>query len=244
MEWPKSLNECHWDFWATVITRRGPWTCQPLHKENCKPWTKACMTCLNFKISAMMSWEVCILLHLQASKCPPLSEEEKIRHCCQKKPSKCLVSRLKETGGWWTNAFIRSLSVWSRWDSQWRTLWAVYPTSTCTCKQWWYSSERSKELRYKSPRNKVQELYSTTHTQLLTQSDCCLLQGTIMLNTCTSPLGSQHTFFDYAHVLMKWFIIPQFSKGTREVHIILMVQEGLSKTQSSSTKQGEALQPL
>ena len=39
-----------------------------------------------------------------------------------------------------------------------------------------------------------------------------------MINT--SPLGSHTTFADYARFLMQRHIIPRFSRGTLEVHLI------------------------
>ena len=50
------------------------------------------------------------------------------------------------------------------------------------------------------------------------QPQCCLLEGMFMINT--SPLGSHTTFADYARFLMQRHIIPRFSRGTLEVHLI------------------------
>ena len=49
--------------------------------------------------------------------------------------------------------------------------------------------------------------------------ECCILEGMFMLNT--QPLGTQRTFSDYGNFLIKRYILPHFSSGTREVHVIL-----------------------
>ena len=48
--------------------------------------------------------------------------------------------------------------------------------------------------------------------------ETCMLEGMFMLNT--SPLGSHRTFTDYAEFLIKRFIIPQFTRGSQEVHVL------------------------
>ncbi len=45
-----------------------------------------------------------------------------------------------------------------------------------------------------------------------------MLEGMCMLNT--TPLGSHRTFADYAHFLIKRFIVPQYRRGSREVHVL------------------------
>ena len=41
-----------------------------------------------------------------------------------------------------------------------------------------------------------------------------------MFNLNTTPLGSHRTFADYAHFLAKRFLLPHFSRGCIEVHLI------------------------
>jgi len=48
--------------------------------------------------------------------------------------------------------------------------------------------------------------------------ECVLLEGMFILNT--TPLGSQRTLADFAHFLIKRFIIPHFLRGSQEVHMI------------------------
>ena len=47
--------------------------------------------------------------------------------------------------------------------------------------------------------------------------ECCILEGMFVLNT--QPLGIQRTF-SYGNFLIKRYILPHFSSGTREVHVI------------------------
>lgn len=58
--------------------------------------------------------------------------------------------------------------------------------------------------------------------------DCCLLEGMFMLNT--SPLGSHRTFADYSRFLIKRFIVSQFARGTKEVHVLFHHPDRLSET--------------
>ena len=48
--------------------------------------------------------------------------------------------------------------------------------------------------------------------------ECCILEGMFMLNT--TPLGSHRTLADYARFLITRFIVPQFTRGSREVYVI------------------------
>ncbi len=50
---------------------------------------------------------------------------------------------------------------------------------------------------------------------------CTILEGMFLI--IKAPVGSHATFQDYAHVLMKRFIMiimTQFAKGSSEVHVI------------------------
>ena len=47
---------------------------------------------------------------------------------------------------------------------------------------------------------------------------CSLLEGMFIINT--SPLYQHKTLGDYSSFLLKRFILPQFHKGSQEVHVI------------------------
>ena len=49
-------------------------------------------------------------------------------------------------------------------------------------------------------------------------SQCVLMEGIFLINV--SPLGTHYTFGDYATFLMKRHLIPHFSRGIFEVHLI------------------------
>ena len=51
--------------------------------------------------------------------------------------------------------------------------------------------------------------------------ECCILEGMFMLNT--TPLGKHKTFADYGDFLLQRFVVPQWSRGAREVHVIFDV---------------------
>ena len=48
--------------------------------------------------------------------------------------------------------------------------------------------------------------------------ECSILEGMFIINT--TPLGTHRTLADYAQFLIRRFILPQFSKGSKEVHVI------------------------
>ena len=48
--------------------------------------------------------------------------------------------------------------------------------------------------------------------------ECSILEGMFIINT--TPLGTHRTLTDYAQFLIRRFILPQFSKGSKEVHVI------------------------
>ena len=48
--------------------------------------------------------------------------------------------------------------------------------------------------------------------------ECSIIDGMFIINT--TPLGTHRTLADYAQFLIRRFILPQFSKGSKEVHII------------------------
>ena len=48
--------------------------------------------------------------------------------------------------------------------------------------------------------------------------DGCILEGMFLINT--SPLGSHKTFNDYGHFLIQCYIVPQYSRGCNQVHIL------------------------
>ena len=47
---------------------------------------------------------------------------------------------------------------------------------------------------------------------------CTLLEGMFLINT--NPLGSHKTLGDYAKFLMTRFLLTQFKRGSREVHVL------------------------
>lgn len=49
-------------------------------------------------------------------------------------------------------------------------------------------------------------------------AECVIVEGMFMINT--TPLGSHRTFADYANFLCKRFLIPQFAKWAKEVHLL------------------------
>ena len=53
-------------------------------------------------------------------------------------------------------------------------------------------------------------------------------EGMIMVNT--TPLGNHRTFADYANFLGERFLIPHFSAGSKEVHLIFYNPKGLAQT--------------
>ena len=50
------------------------------------------------------------------------------------------------------------------------------------------------------------------------QPQCCLMEGMFLINV--TPLGCHVTFGNYAQFLMQRYILPHFSKGCSEVHIV------------------------
>ena len=48
--------------------------------------------------------------------------------------------------------------------------------------------------------------------------ECCILEGMFMINT--SPIGTHKTTCDYGDFLFVRFIVPQWLRGSKEVHII------------------------
>ena len=48
--------------------------------------------------------------------------------------------------------------------------------------------------------------------------ECSIIDGMFIINT--TPLGTHRTLADYAQFLIRRFILPQFSKGSKEVHVI------------------------
>ena len=54
--------------------------------------------------------------------------------------------------------------------------------------------------------------------------ECSILEGMFIINTI--PLGTHRTLADYAQFLIRGFILPQFSKGSR---LFLTVWEGCNR---------------
>ena len=71
---------------------------------------------------------------------------------------------------------------------------------------------KSLESRYKSANPQV------FLTNLPWRPQCTLLEGMFLINT--NPLGSHKTLGDYAKFLMTRFLLPQFKRGSREVHVL------------------------
>ena len=59
--------------------------------------------------------------------------------------------------------------------------------------------------------------------------ECCILEGMFMLNT--NPLmGTHKTFSDYGDFLFTRFIVPQWLRGSKEVHVIFDTPRRAQKT--------------
>ena len=50
------------------------------------------------------------------------------------------------------------------------------------------------------------------------KAECVITEGMFLINT--SPLGSQKTMGEYARFLITRFVMPQFHRGTAQVHVI------------------------
>ena len=48
--------------------------------------------------------------------------------------------------------------------------------------------------------------------------ECCILEGMCIINTV--PLGSHKTLNDYSRFLIERYIVPQYSRGCHEVHVL------------------------
>ena len=73
-------------------------------------------------------------------------------------------------------------------------------------------TSKSLESRYKSASPQV------FITSLPWRPECTLLEGMFLINT--NPLGSHKTLGDYAKFIMTRFILVQFKRGSREVHVV------------------------
>ena len=71
----------------------------------------------------------------------------------------------------------------------------------------------------------IQNRYQTASPPITSNSlpigwvpECCILEGMFLINT--TPLGSHKTFNDYGRFLVQRYIIPQFSRGCTQVHVL------------------------
>ena len=73
---------------------------------------------------------------------------------------------------------------------------------------------RSLEARYKQSTIPIVTPYLPEGWEL----ECSIIEGMFLINT--SPLRTQTTMTDYALFLLRRFIVSQFHKGSKEVHVI------------------------
>ena len=69
--------------------------------------------------------------------------------------------------------------------------------------------------------------------------ECCILEGMFMLNT--SPIGTHN---DYGDFLFARFIIPQWLRGSKEVHVIFDNPGTLLSHRKYSKEPGMTTVPL
>ena len=69
---------------------------------------------------------------------------------------------------------------------------------------------------------------------------CVIVEGMFMLNT--TPLSSHRTFADYANFLNRRYVLPNFAKGAKEVHILFDNPGRLPQTPKSFERKRRDLQ--
>ncbi len=178
---------------------------------------------LNFRTIGQEEFEKHVAYYIlkQASVYPP-QRKRRLLTFADRKPSKRQVSQLEKD----RRLVLKCLHKKLKWSKQMGqpvdTIAEQYipiplalaDSSGCPLKGQKSNSTKAIKTRYKDARP-LAILNNLPHGWI---PDCCMLEGMFMLNT--TPLGSHRTFADFAQFLIKRFIVPQFARGTKEVHVL------------------------